>query len=228
MRGALQGGAKEIVLTGVHLGSWGVDLGLHLRDLVRSILNETEVPRLRLSSLEPWDLDAGFFDLWNDARLCRHLHLPLQSGCAATLERMRRRTTPEAFRALIESARSRLPDVAITTDLIAGFPGESDADFHTSLDFAREMEFAGGHAFTYSPMAGTTAARLPGQVAVGIRRDRRRHYVETLQACEPGVSSQPTGQPAPRPVGGLRADRGRDVDIGRTDGQLHPCGSACA
>ena len=79
---ALDGGIKEIVLTGVHLGSWGQDFNLHLRDLVKSILRETDVLRLRLSSLEPWDLDADFFSLWEDARLCQYLHLPLQSGCA--------------------------------------------------------------------------------------------------------------------------------------------------
>ncbi len=77
---ALEGGTKEIVLTGVHLGSWGQDLGMHLRDLIQAILRETDVPRLRLSSLEPWDLDADFFSLWEDPRLMPHLHLPLQSG----------------------------------------------------------------------------------------------------------------------------------------------------
>ena len=87
------GQAREVVLTGVHLGSWGQDLSpsLHLRHLVAAILRETDIPRLRLSSLEPWDLDASFFELWANPRLCRHLHLPLQSGCAATLRRMSRK-----------------------------------------------------------------------------------------------------------------------------------------
>src|SRR5512140_3036507 len=93
IQSAVDGGAKEIVLTGVHLGSWGQESGSHLRERVRAILRGTDVPRIRLSSLEPWDLDADFFALWENERLCRHLHLPLQSGCAATLRRMARKTT---------------------------------------------------------------------------------------------------------------------------------------
>ena len=100
--------AKEIILTGVHLGSWGQDLSpsLRIRHLVEKILTETEVPRLRLSSLEPWDLDADFFTLFEDTRLCRHLHLPLQSGSTATLRRMARKTNPTAFADLLTSARN--------------------------------------------------------------------------------------------------------------------------
>ena len=90
VQSALDGDTKEIVLTGVHLGSWGQEWGIHLRDLVKAILTHTDTPRLRLSSLEPWDLDADFFSLWEDERLCQHLHLPLQSGCATTLKRMAR------------------------------------------------------------------------------------------------------------------------------------------
>jgi threonylcarbamoyladenosine tRNA methylthiotransferase MtaB len=91
--------AKEIILTGVHLGSWGQDFSnpLHLSNLVKIILQETDVPRLRLSSLEPWDLDAEFFSLWEDPRLCRHLHLPLQSGSAGVLRRMARKTIPDSY-----------------------------------------------------------------------------------------------------------------------------------
>ena len=128
------GNAREIVLTGVHLGSWGQDLSpvLHLYHLVDAILKETSVPRLRLSSLEPWDIHPDFFQLWQDSRLCRHLHLPLQSGCAATLRRMARKTTPESFAGLVAAARSAIPDVAITTDIITGFPGESEAEFQES------------------------------------------------------------------------------------------------
>ncbi len=131
--------AQEIVLTGVHLGSWGQDMSppLRLRDLVGAILLESDVPRLRLSSLEPWDLDEEFFGLWQDPRLCRHLHLPLQSGCAATLERMQRKTTPASFASLVESARRSIAEVAITTDVITGFPGESEAEFAESLAFVR-------------------------------------------------------------------------------------------
>lgn len=176
VRSALAGGTKEIVLTGVHLGSWGQDLGMHLRDLVHAILSDTDVPRLRLSSLEPWDLDRDFFRLWEDERLCKHLHLPLQSGSVSTLKRMARKTTPESFRVLMRAAREAMPDVAITTDIIAGFPGETEAEFRESLAFAEEMGFAGGHAFTYSPRPGTGAARMPGQVPPQIRKERNAAY----------------------------------------------------
>ncbi len=150
IQSALSGGTQEVVLTGVHLGSWGADLPewLHLRDLVGSILAETDVPRLRLSSLEPWDLDESFFLLWKDPRLCPHLHLPLQSGSPTVLRRMLRNTNPESFRELVRAARSAIPEAAITTDVIAGFPGETEEEFSETLAFLREIGFAGGHVFT--------------------------------------------------------------------------------
>lgn len=166
--------AQEIVLTGVHLGSWGQDFAspAHLAGLIRTILDELPVPRLRLSSLEPWDLDERFFDLWKDPRLCRHLHLPLQSGSATTLRRMARKTTPAAFAALVSAARSAIPDLAITTDLIVGFPGETEAEFAESLAYVRQVGFAGGHVFPYSARPGTAAARMPGQVKNALRKQR--------------------------------------------------------
>ena len=176
IQSALAGGTKEIVLTGVHLGSWGYDFGSHLKDLIKVILRETDMPRLRLSSLEPWDLDADFFSLWEDKRLMPHLHLPLQSGCESTLRRMARKTTPQSFRELVSAARDANPNVAITTDLIAGFPGETDEEFAESLAFVREMNFAGGHVFTYSPRPGTGAAKLKAQVKPEVRK-RRNHIL---------------------------------------------------
>jgi threonylcarbamoyladenosine tRNA methylthiotransferase MtaB len=143
-----------------------------LKELINAILRETDVPRLRLSSLEPWDLDADFFLLWNDSRLMPHLHLPLQSGCESTLRRMARKTTPQSFRELVSFARAAIPDAAITTDVIAGFPGETEEEFAESLEFVREMGFAGGHVFTYSPRPGTGAARLKGQVKPELRKKR--------------------------------------------------------
>lgn len=174
---AVEGGeaaAQEIVLTGVHLGSWGQDFAspAHLAGLIRAILDELPVARLRLSSLEPWDLDERFFDLWKDPRLCRHLHLPLQSGSATTLRRMARKTTPAAFTALVSAARSAIPDLAITTDLIVGFPGETEAEFAESLAYVRQVGFAGGHVFPYSARPGTAAARMPGQVKNALRKQR--------------------------------------------------------
>ena len=182
IRSALDGDCQEVVLTGVHLGSWGHDLTppLHLRHLVQEILRHTDVPRLRLSSLEPWDMDAEFFGLWADGRLCRHLHLPLQSGSAATLRRMARKTNPEAFASLVAAARLAIPGVAITTDVIVGFPGESETEFAESLELVRRMRFAGGHVFTYSARPGTAASRMPGQVPHPLRKERNAHMRRVL------------------------------------------------
>jgi len=167
-------GYQEAVLTGVHLGSYGHDLGKPngLVELVRAILGETDIPRLRLSSLEPWDLSPSFFDLWRDARLCRHLHLPLQSGCDATLKRMLRWTNQQQFRALVQAARERIAGVSITTDMIVGFPGETDEEFAISEAFVREMQFAGLHVFRYSRRPGTAAARMRGHVAEAVKKAR--------------------------------------------------------
>ncbi len=183
IRYALQGGTQEVVLTGVHLGSWGQDLNLPLRHLIETILEETDVPRLRLSSLEPWDLEESFFPLWENSRLMPHLHLPLQSGSLTVLKRMARKTTPEAFAALVDSARQHIPDLAVTTDIIAGFPGESESEFAESIAFIRRMEFAGGHAFTYSPRPGTAAARLGGQVRPEVRKERNAILREVFEAA---------------------------------------------
>lgn len=202
IRAALAGGAKEIVLTGVHLGSWGQDLstrlkagfGLHLCDLVAAILKETDTLRLRLSSLEPWDLDADFFSLWQDSRLCRHLHLPLQSGSPAILRRMARKTTPESFTALVQAARAAIPDVAITTDVIAGFPGETEAEFTETLDFVRQMNFSGGHVFTYSARPGAAAARLPNQVPHLVRKQRNAILRAAFEELSRAYRAQFIGQ----------------------------------
>ena len=179
---ALQGGSQEIVLTGVHLGSWGRDFQhpKKLSDLVKLILQETDVPRLRLSSLEPWDLDEPFFDLWSNPRLARHLHLPLQSGCKDTLRRMARKITPESFARVVATARDAIPDVAITTDVIAGFPGENELEFEKSLAFIEAMEFAGGHVFTYSARPHTAAASMPNQVPYKIRKTRNEKIRDYL------------------------------------------------
>jgi threonylcarbamoyladenosine tRNA methylthiotransferase MtaB len=173
---AIAGGAREIVLTGVHLGAWGADLkpGSKLQDLIRTLLADPALPRLRLSSLEPWDLAERFFELWQDPRMCRHLHLPLQSGCTATLRRMARKITPQAYTDLVRRARAEIPGVAITTDVIVGFPGENDQEFKASQEFIQSLEFARGHVFTYSARPGTAAARFPDQVPYPVRKERSR------------------------------------------------------
>jgi len=181
IQSAKDGGTNEVVLTGVHLGSWGYDFDSNLTELIKAILRETDIPRLRLSSLEPWDLSPDFFSLWTDPRLMPHLHLPLQAGSESTLKRMRRNTTPAAFRELVLTAREAIPNVSITTDIIAGFPGETEEEFAATLDFVREMDFAGGHVFTYSPRPGTGAARMKGQVKPQLRK-KRNHILQDVIA----------------------------------------------
>ncbi len=174
VRRAVEAGVQEIVLTGVSLGAYGLDLGMEggLARLVEAILHRTALPRLRLSSVEPWDVDEALLALLSEPRLCRQLHLPLQSGDDETLRRMGRRITTAAFARLVARARSIAPDVAITTDLIAGFPGETEAAFARTLAFVEAMAFARLHVFPYSERAGTAAVRLPAPVPKTIRRER--------------------------------------------------------
>lgn len=187
VQSALAGGCQEIVLTGVHLGSWGHDFESPscLLDLVKGILDTTQVPRLHLSSIEPWDISPDFFDLWQDDRLCRHLHLPLQSGCAATLKRMGRKVTLHAYADLVENARRTIPGISITTDIITGFPGETEDEFIKSLAFVQQMNFAGGHVFTYSPRPGTPAVHYPDQIhpSIGKRRNAQVRQLIKHSAC---------------------------------------------
>jgi len=193
---ALSGGTREIVLTGVHLGSWGQDMdgNARLADLISAIMERTAVPRLRLSSLEPWDLQANFFSLWSDSRLCRHLHLPLQSGSVSVLKRMARKITPDSFAELVESARRSIPEVAITTDVIAGFPGETEAEFEQTLEFLKRIRFAGGHVFTYSARPGTAAARMKNQVPYGLRKSRNAALRAVFSQAQQEYQSQFLGR----------------------------------
>jgi len=173
---AVNAGVKEAVLTGAQLGSWGKDLypPLRLIDLINGILEKTSIDRLRLSSVEPWEIHEDFFPLLENPRFCRHLHLPLQSGSSAVLKRMRRPITPEKYQDLISSIRKANKNVALSTDLIVGFPGETEAEFSETLKFVQCLQFAGGHVFSFSPRPQTQAASLPGQVSPGIKKERSR------------------------------------------------------
>jgi threonylcarbamoyladenosine tRNA methylthiotransferase MtaB len=190
---------QEAVLTGVHLGSYGHDKANHngLLQLVQRILAETTIPRLRLSSLEPWDLSEGFFDLWQDTRLQPHLHLPLQSGCDATLKRMRRNTTQAGFSGLMLAARTKIPNVRITSDIIVGFPGETEVEWAESLAFIQEMAFDGLHVFRYSVREGTPAARMRGKVSKEAKSERSHQLIEWAAAQEQHFAQKHQGQTLP-------------------------------
>ncbi|MCL4541440.1 MAG: tRNA (N(6)-L-threonylcarbamoyladenosine(37)-C(2))-methylthiotransferase MtaB [Chloroflexi bacterium] len=175
-------GYQEVVLTGTHLGGYGRDLTvrgsdgryhtLGLADLLEAILIRTTLPRLRLSSVEPQDFPRQRLDLWSDHRLCRHFHLPVQSGSNAILRRMRRGYTRERYVALTEMIRSQVPGAAIMTDAIVGFPGEQEHDFADTCRLIEEVAFARVHVFPYSVREGTEAAAMPDHVAPSIIRQR--------------------------------------------------------
>lgn len=193
---AERGGVREVVLSGVHLGSWGKDLGQGetITDLLSYLLDHSNMERIRLSSVEPWDLDERFFKLWQDPRLCPHLHLPLQSGSASILKRMARHTDPKAFGDLVEMARTYIPRVSITTDVIVGFPGESDVEFNESLEFVEKMQFSGGHVFRYSVREGTAAAKLPDRVDGKTARARAKQMQEIIKSSEASYLSSFIGR----------------------------------
>ena len=174
-----QAGYQEAVLTGVHLGSYGRDFGNNsgLKDLVTAILDHTSIPRLRLSSLEPWDIAPGFFELWANPRLLPHLHVPLQSGSNKILRRMARRATRASFRQLAADAKANIPHLNLTTDIIVGFPGETEADFRDSLDFIHEIGFTRLHVFPYSKRPGTAAAGMDGHLPKATKKERVREMI---------------------------------------------------
>ena len=167
-------GVREVVLTGVHLGGYGSDRGGGLTELIRALLVDTGVSRLRMGSLEPWDLPEDLWDLMGNPRLMPHLHLPLQSGSDRVLGRMARRCRTPELQLLAAEARARVPDINLTTDIIVGFPGETGDEWRETLDYVESLAFGHLHIFTYSPRAGTKAAALPGQVPDEIKRARSR------------------------------------------------------
>lgn len=188
-------GFREVVVTGVQISHYRWQ-GRTLHDLATALLEETPVPRIRLTSLAPWAFDRRLLALLGHPRVCRHVHMSLQSGCDATLDRMRRPYSSAEYRALVEEIRRAVPGIAITTDVIVGFPGETAAELDASRSFVESMGFSRVHVFSYSPRPGTEAEELPGQVdpatikaraaamieaaAVGERRFRERHVGETL------------------------------------------------
>jgi len=166
-------GDKEAVLTGTEIGAYNHQ-GVSLGGLLELILEETEVARLRLSSLQPQEITPELLELWHDERLCRHFHLSLQSGSDAVLGRMGRRYNAADYKRAVELIREAVPEAAITTDVIVGFPGETEAEFEDSYNFARQMRFARIHVFPYSPRPGTKAEAMPDRVEDRVKQERSR------------------------------------------------------
>jgi threonylcarbamoyladenosine tRNA methylthiotransferase MtaB len=171
VRDRIAEGYKEIVLTGTELGSYNYE-GINLGGLLRHLLTQTDVARLRLSSLQPAEISPALIGLWHDGRLCRHFHLSLQSGSDGVLGRMRRRYTTGDYQQAVALIRDKVPGVAITTDIIVGFPGETVEEFQESYELCQQMEFARIHVFPYSPRQGTQAAAMPNQVESKVKRQR--------------------------------------------------------
>lgn len=171
----ISAGFKEIVLIGIHLGCYGKENpdGPTLYDAVKTVLDVPGVQRLRLGSLESVEVEPRLLTLMQeDARFCRHLHLPLQSGCDKTLQAMHRPYTTAKFKTLLADIKTRVPDIAITTDVIVGFPGETEADFETTCKFAESCGFSKMHIFPFSARKGTPAEKFAGAVTEAIKKER--------------------------------------------------------
>jgi len=179
-------GVNEVVLTGVHVGGYGSDRGTTLAALVTALLADTDLPRLRLASLEPWGLPDPLLELFASGRLMPHLHLPLQSGSDAVLRRMARRGGREGFLRLVERVQAAVPGINLTTDVIAGFPGESATDWRRTVDLVEQVGFGDLHVFPFSPRAGTRAAELSNPVSEADRAVRTQELIEVgarLRRC---------------------------------------------
>ena len=169
-----QQGVQEIVLTGVHVGGYGSDIDSSLYELIKTILANTDIPRIRLASVEPWDLPDNFFSLFSNKRLMPHMHLPLQSGSDSVLKRMARRCKTNDFKTLVKQARNEIPNFNLTTDIIVGFPGETEEEWQESVSFIEETQFSHIHIFTYSKREGTKAASLINQVEIAVKKERSK------------------------------------------------------
>jgi threonylcarbamoyladenosine tRNA methylthiotransferase MtaB len=189
-----QQGITEVILTGVHLGGYGSDLGNNLSDLISAILTQTTIPRLRLGSLEPWELPDNFFTLFENPRLMPHLHLPLQSGSDTVLRRMARRCKTEEFATIVKQLRVQIPHFNITTDIIVGFPGETEEEWQNSYDFIKQIGFGHIHIFTYSSREGTKAATLPNQVATEIKKSRSQQLHNLANTMKQAFCQENIGQ----------------------------------
>jgi threonylcarbamoyladenosine tRNA methylthiotransferase MtaB len=175
-------GYKEIVLTGVNIGRY-YNNGINLKGLIEHILAEYNITRLRLSSLQPMEISPDFIGLWNDKRLCRHIHLSLQSGSKSVLCRMNRSYSPSEYQQAVSLIRATIPEVAITTDIIVGFPGETDKEFHESYNFCQQLGFARIHVFPFSPRQGTRASQMPNQVRDIVKKPRNQNLLALAKEC---------------------------------------------
>ncbi len=172
-------GYTEIIYTGIHVASYGLDRGkAELSDLLKKANKTDGLKRIRLSSIEPMTLNEEFIKNISECdKLCHHFHLSLQSGCDETLKRMNRKYTTAQYKEIVDGLRTQYPDVAITTDIMTGFPGETDEEFRKTLEFVKEISFADAHIFQYSPRNGTPAAKRADQISPEIKEKRSKELI---------------------------------------------------
>lgn len=181
-------GIKEVVITGIHIASYGKDFAMskdskltnyRLIDLLEEINEIQGIQRIRLGSIEPLLITVEFVErLKKLEKICHHFHLSLQSGCDETLKRMNRRYTIEQFKEIVRLLRNAYSDVNLTTDIIVGFPGETDEEFNKTYQFLKEIKFYKMHVFKYSPRKGTKAAVMPNQINGDIKEERSKKLIE--------------------------------------------------
>jgi threonylcarbamoyladenosine tRNA methylthiotransferase MtaB len=213
-------GIKEVVLTGVHAAGYGSDIGSTLDRLLTAVLQDTDVARIRLGSVEPWDLSERFWSLFEDPRMMPHLHLPVQSGADSVLKRMARRCKTAEFRRLVGNARASVPGFNVTTDIIVGFPGETAAEWSQTLAFVEEIGFGDLHVFSYSRRAGTLAAAMPDQVSAAVKRERSRSLHALGWRLKRNVLEQQLGSVAPVLIEGFETGSDGKSQVGYTPNYL--------
>ena len=187
-------GIKEVILTGVHVGGYGSDINSSLYQLIKIVLDKTTIPRIRLASVEPWDLHEKFFSLFNNKRLMPHIHLPLQSGCDSVLKRMARRCKTKYFKSIVQKARDEISNFNITTDVIVGFPGETEDEWQESLKFINEVGFSHIHIFTYSKRQGTKASRLDNHIDNVTKKIRSKELHELTKLMRKKILNDEIGK----------------------------------
>ena len=177
-----ENGYKEIIITGIHVGSYGLDLdeNISLIDVIEKISTIEKIDRIRLSSIEAGIISYNFLQrLKNCKKVCEHFHLSLQSGCDKILKLMNRRYTTKMYKQKVSMIREIFPNVALTTDIIVGFPEETDEDFNETLEFVKDIGFSKIHVFKYSKRKGTPAASMKNQVDGNIKIERSEKLLET-------------------------------------------------
>jgi threonylcarbamoyladenosine tRNA methylthiotransferase MtaB len=196
-------GYKEVVLTGTKVGSYNEAApsasagSTDLKDLVQRILSDTDIERLRLSSLQPLEISPDLLDLWRDGRLCRHFHLAVQSGSETVLRRMKRSYSLDQYQRTMNLIRDTIPEAAITTDIMVGFPGETSEEFEQSYSFCQQAGFANIHVFPFSPRPDTAGASMPKQIDHKVKRERNQRMLELSRSSRRRFCEQFLGQTMP-------------------------------